>query len=96
MALSKASALLPAQLHDSVLPAVKQHRVLVASAVLFSPLIYFSLKFWLWLRKSQKKWKVLSDNFPGPKKHWLYGNLHQVNERGEYGLDLTVYPVYFL
>ena len=77
MSLSKVSTIFSEQMEEW-LPVISEHKILLASAAFLTPIIWYSLKFWLWLRKSQKKWKQVTDNFPGPEKHWLYGNLHQV------------------
>ena len=55
-----------------------EHKVAAVSVLAATPIIYYSFKVWLWLRKMRPVWDVLDENFGGPKKHWLFGNLHQV------------------
>ena len=49
--------------------------ILVGLALL--PVLYYAVLLVTFLRKLRRIGDEL-DKFPGPKKHWLMGNLHQV------------------
>ena len=46
--------------------------------VVFAPLFYYLTMFVLWVLRMRPVWNVLEQNLPGPKKHWLFGNMHEV------------------
>ena len=60
------------------LDELERHKALVVSSLVLSPIVYYGTKIYLWKRRQQPIFDVLEQNFPGPKKHWLFGNLHEV------------------
>ncbi|XP_035688857.1 cytochrome P450 4F2-like isoform X3 [Branchiostoma floridae] len=59
--------------------------VVAVLAVLLTPVLYLLISFLRVVAWSRRTGKVL-EQFPGPTKHWLYGNLHQYNLPEEEGL----------
>eukprot|EP00058_Branchiostoma_floridae_P016608 XP_002602096.1 hypothetical protein BRAFLDRAFT_61250 [Branchiostoma floridae] len=59
--------------------------VVAVLAVLLTPVVYLLVSFLRVVAWSRRTGRVL-EQFPGPTKHWLYGNLHQYNLPKEEGL----------
>ncbi|XP_078703229.1 taurochenodeoxycholic 6 alpha-hydroxylase-like [Branchiostoma floridae x Branchiostoma belcheri] len=59
--------------------------VVAVAAVLLTPVVYLVISFLRVLVWSRRTAKVL-EQFPGPPKHWLYGNLHQYDLPKQKGL----------
>lgn len=49
------------------------------SLVILLPLVYYIYLAAVYVKKAKAIGKVV-DQLPGPKKHWLLGNFHQVSD----------------
>ena len=78
MSLSKISS----DLYDDWVPVLQEHKLLVGSGILLTPVLYCSVRLWSWWKGNKERWRTLKEHFPGPETHWLYGNLHQVSRGG--------------